>query len=63
MDGKLAYSLKEAALQAGDSSTKTLRRQIDTGHLIAKRIGTKIVILRSDLEAWLESLPENPPGR
>lgn len=57
---KLAYSYEEAAEQVGYSS-QTLRRANADGLLIVKYGSkSKPVIRHVDLEAWLESLPEEP---
>ena len=62
----LAYSLDEAAMLSGMSRT-LLYRAIKSGDLPAKRTSRdrlgnavgKIIILRKDLEAWLEALPDD----
>lgn len=61
---KLAYSMGSAAV-AADVSTKTLQRAIRAGELRAKTVrgrgqGQSVRILRADLEAWLEGLPDAP---
>lgn len=61
---KLAYSMASAAA-AADVSTKTLQRAIRSGDLRAKTVrgrgqGQNVRILRADLEAWLEGLPDAP---
>jgi hypothetical protein len=58
----LAYSIDDAAAAVGYSSD-TIRRQIDKGNLSVRYANRKPVILRSELEAWLESLPSEPPAR
>ena len=59
---KLAYTYEEAA-EATGVSARSLRRYVERGELAAKYIATKPVILASELEAWLESLPSEAPGR
>jgi predicted site-specific integrase-resolvase len=59
---KLAYNFEEAAEASGVSS-RTLYRFVERGELAVKYINTKPVILASELEAWLESLPSEAPGR
>ncbi|WP_138417962.1 helix-turn-helix domain-containing protein [Sinomonas gamaensis] len=56
---KLAYTYEQAAEAVGVSS-RTLRRFVERGDLAAKYINSKPVILASELEAWLESLPSEP---
>ena len=59
----LAFS-KNAAAEAADVSPQTISRAIKAGRLKAKRTGMsddgepagKVLILASDLAAWLESL-------
>lgn len=58
---KLAYTYEQAAEAVGVSA-RTLRRFVDRGDLAAKYINTKPVILASELEAWLESLPSEGPS-
>ncbi|POH58249.1 helix-turn-helix domain-containing protein [Arthrobacter glacialis] len=61
MTEKIAYSLKEACEQAGDISLSTLRRMIANNDISVKYIGSKPVILHSELVSWLETLPEEAP--
>lgn len=61
---KLAYSMAGAAVIA-DVSVKTIQRAIRSGELRAKTIrgrgkGQMVRILRVDLEAWLQGLPDAP---
>lgn len=60
---KKAYSLAEAGKQAGDVSISTIRRHIAAGDLTVKYIGSKPVILETELESWLEHLPEEAPSK
>lgn len=59
---KLAYPLPEAAEMAG-ISLSVLRRKIDNNDISVKYIGSKPVVLASELESWLNSLPSTPPGK
>jgi excisionase family DNA binding protein len=56
----LAVGLREAADLAG-VSTDTVRRAIhatEPPYLKAKRVGARFAIKVSDLEDWLDSLPD-----
>lgn len=55
---KIADCFQEAATASGLSS-KTLWNKIRTGKLRSLRVGTRVLILKSDLIAWLESLADN----
>ncbi|GAA5153788.1 hypothetical protein GCM10023340_36340 [Nocardioides marinquilinus] len=66
-DGALAYSVDQAAHLCGLSS-KSIQRAIKSGELRAKRTNRsahgeppsgRILILRSDLETWLENLDDD----
>ncbi|SEC89311.1 helix-turn-helix transcriptional regulator [Arthrobacter woluwensis] len=57
---KLAYSIPEAAEAIGQS-TDTIRRSIARGDLSVKYPNSKPVILASELESWLDSLPSEAP--
>lgn len=61
MTEKLAYTFEEAAEQVG-YSTDTIRRAVRKSDLIARYANSKPVILRSELIAWLDSLPTEPPA-
>ena len=54
---KLALTIEEAVEMSGIGRT-TLYAQIRDGHLIARKIGRRTIIMASDLLAFLESLPE-----
>lgn len=60
MTSALAYDIQEAARIAG-VSVNTLRRAIKKGDLAARFPTSKAVILRRELEAWLESSPSESP--
>jgi excisionase family DNA binding protein len=49
----LAYSLEEAAKQLSVSS-QSVRRLIDRGELKARRVGTRVIVPKNELERWLE---------
>lgn len=66
-DGTLAYTLEQAAHVCG-LSKESLYRAVKSGELRGKRTsrgkdggppGGKILILRKDLEAWLENLDDD----
>lgn len=66
-DGALAYTLEQAARVCG-LSKDSLYRAVRSGDLPAKRTtpgaagqppSGKILILRNELEAWLERLPDD----
>lgn len=59
---KLAYSIQEAA-EASGLSTTVIRRKINAGYIAAKYSGTKPVILATELESWLQSLPSEQPKK
>ena len=53
---KLAYTIPEAVEVSGRSRT-SLYGSFKSGKLIARKDGTRTVILASDLRSWLENLP------
>ena len=57
-----ALTRKEAAKLLG-ISVRTLDRAIARGDLKAKRYGTRLLILLSEVERFLSSLPDQPLGR
>ena len=57
---QLAFSVKEAA-EASGISRAALYRALRNGELRARKMGTKIIILRTDLEAYLSSLDAYKP--
>jgi len=59
---KIAYSIEEAAAATG-YSTDTVRRAIRNSELVARYANTKPVVMASELTAWLESKPTEPPTR
>lgn len=54
---KAAYALDESAHYLGIGKTK-LREEIAAGRLSAKKCGRKVLLLRTDLEAYLQALPD-----
>lgn len=53
----IAYNVVDAARACGVSDV-VLRRAIRSGELIARYPTSRPVILRTDLEAWLNATPE-----
>jgi excisionase family DNA binding protein len=51
-----AFSVREFCERFG-ICRQTFYNQAKHGHIKARKLGRKTVILRSDAEAWLESLP------
>ena len=56
MTSRLAYTVDEACEIACAGRT-SIYEAINTGVLKARKRGRKTLILRSDLEQWIESLP------
>lgn len=56
--GRLALTRSEVCESVGISES-TLRRVIQSGDLVERRLGAKRLIRVADLEAWLGSLPES----
>lgn len=59
---KMALSTMEAARVAG-VGLSALYRAIADGSLIARRNGRKLVVLRADLQDWLNRLPAANGGK
>ena len=59
---KLSYSIEEAA-EATGYSTDTIRKAIRNSDLSVKYANSKPVVLASELESWLTSLPSEPQKR
>jgi hypothetical protein len=59
---KLAYTFEQAAEQCG-YSVRTLKQASADGYLLVKYANSKGVIRHVDLDAWLDSLPSEPPGQ
>jgi excisionase family DNA binding protein len=49
----LAYSVEDAAKQLSVSA-QSIRRLIDRGELKARRVGTRVIVPKNELERWLE---------
>lgn len=58
---QLAYSVSEAARVLGSTEGAT-RQRIQRGILPARRIGRRLVVLRADLEQYLQHLPRHDRG-
>jgi len=56
MSAKLAFSIEEAADAIG-YSPDTVRRAIRNNDLVARYANSKPVILATELQEWLSSLP------
>jgi excisionase family DNA binding protein len=54
--GSVAHRVKEVAQLARVGRT-LIYDEIKHGRLVARKVGRRTVILRSDLEAWLNTLP------
>jgi excisionase family DNA binding protein len=54
--GSVAHRVKEVAQLARVGRT-LIYDEIKNGKLVARKVGRRTVILRSDLEAWLNTLP------
>lgn len=54
LDG--AVSVAKAA-EMYDVSTDVIRAAYRSGHLVARYMGSKVLIGRADLKAWFDSLP------
>ena len=59
---KIAFSIEEAAAAVG-YSTDTIRRAIRNNDLTARYANSKPIVMASELTAWLESQPTEPPTR
>jgi len=58
---KDAYSIAELSKLTGLGRTLVFA-EIKSGRLIARKAGRRTIILRSDLESWLASLPAARPA-
>lgn len=52
----LAHSLSEVVASTG-FGLSTIRLEIDRGHLVARKLGRRTVVLDSDLREWLAAPP------
>ena len=57
MSQRICYSMADAAETTGVGLTK-LREEIAAKRLRARKIGSRTVITRDDLEAWAAALPD-----
>ena len=57
MSQRIAYGMDEAAETAGIGLTK-LREEIAAKRLRARKLGSRTIITRDDLEAWAAALPD-----
>jgi excisionase family DNA binding protein len=55
---KIALSTGEACALAG-VGMNTIYNAIHAGELVARKVGTRTIILRRDLNAWLGTLPKS----
>jgi len=55
---RLAYSVATAAIAVGVSET-VIKQEIAAGRLSIKKVGRRTLIRRTDLQTWLDSLPES----
>ncbi len=53
----LAYSIPEVCKNSNSGRT-TVYKAINAGELVAHKRGSRTIIFSSDLERWLNSLPE-----
>ncbi len=59
---KLSYGLKEAALLLG-VSVKTVRREIDAGHIVPLDTKLRLVLISADeLRRWVRERTHKPKG-
>ena len=55
--GSVAFSIRDAAVAAG-VDVIDVEVAIKAGELTAHRVGAKAIVLASDIQAWLEHMPE-----
>lgn len=60
--GKKAYTIPEAA-EVASVGESTLKAAITSGDLPRRYPSTRPIILESDLDKWLESLPTEAPNK
>jgi excisionase family DNA binding protein len=58
---QMAFSIPAACKVTGIGRTK-IYAALQSGALIARKNGAKNIILRADLERWLQSLPTQTPS-
>lgn len=61
MTERIAYPLREAADQVGQSAD-TLRRAFKNGEIAFKEHGGRYYVSRDELHRWFESLPPAVPS-
>jgi excisionase family DNA binding protein len=54
---KLSLSTEEASALTGIGLT-SIRQAVNSEALVARKQGTRTIILRDELEAWLKTLPK-----
>jgi len=54
--GRISLSLNEVCGMLGAGMT-TVRKAIDAGQLPARKLGKKVIVLRADVDKFLEKLP------
>lgn len=59
---KLAYSVEEIS-EMTSLSKSYLRNEIRAKNLPAKKIGTRVLVLSKDLNAYLEGIKDWEPGK
>lgn len=57
MERKLAFTILEAA-EVSTSGRTSIYDAINRGELVARKRGSRTLILAEDLKAWLEGLPQ-----
>lgn len=57
----LAYDIK-GLMKATGRKRSSIYKAIASGHLIVRKAGRSTVILRSDVESWLQNLPVFKPS-
>jgi excisionase family DNA binding protein len=55
--GRMSVSLEEAAMLTGLSLT-SVRRAVKAGKLKVHRFGARVIVRRTDLDAFLNALPQ-----
>ena len=55
-DDRIAYSVHDSTRVSGVGRTTTFNA-IRAGHLKVRKLGRRTLILKKDLEEWLNSLP------
>lgn len=58
---KAALSIREAGAIA-DAGRSTMYRAIKSGELVARKRGRRTIILRDDLQRWLDGLARVEPA-